>query len=162
MAARLPLEVPDLVIGPILSCEPRVLAVARDHPLAERDAISIEDVADYPVAPFANVPAELVNAVVPRMTPSGRPIRRLTRRPSTTHELLALIARGAIVHPTVPSTYEYFGHPEVTQVPISDLPDPRTALIWRRGVSDARLRAFAGVATEILPDAWQTSTETGY
>jgi len=157
MAARLPLEQPDLVIGPILSREPRVLAVARDHPLAERDAISIEDVADYPVAPFADVPTELADAIVPRMTPSGRPIRRLSRRPSTTHELLALIARGAIVHPTVPSSLDYFGHPDVTQVPISDLPDSRSALIRRRGVNDARVRAFTRVAAEILPDAWQTS-----
>jgi DNA-binding transcriptional LysR family regulator len=32
MATRLPIEQPDIVVGPILAREPRVLAVAADHP----------------------------------------------------------------------------------------------------------------------------------
>ena len=49
MATRLPLEQPDITVGPILSREPRVLAVARDHPLAERANVSVEHIADYRV-----------------------------------------------------------------------------------------------------------------
>jgi DNA-binding transcriptional LysR family regulator len=37
VASWIPLKQPDLVVGPILTRQPRVLAVARDHPLAERD-----------------------------------------------------------------------------------------------------------------------------
>jgi DNA-binding transcriptional LysR family regulator len=37
MATWLPLRQPDLVVGPLLTRQPRVLAVARDHRLAERD-----------------------------------------------------------------------------------------------------------------------------
>jgi DNA-binding transcriptional LysR family regulator len=37
MATCLPIDRPDIAVGPSLSCEPRVLQVARDHPLVQRD-----------------------------------------------------------------------------------------------------------------------------
>ena len=37
MVTRLPIDQSDLVVGPVVSREPRVLAVARDHPLARHD-----------------------------------------------------------------------------------------------------------------------------
>jgi DNA-binding transcriptional LysR family regulator len=47
---RLPLEQPDIEIGPLLSeGDARVLMVAADHPLALRSEASVEDLADYPV-----------------------------------------------------------------------------------------------------------------
>ena len=73
MATRLPIRQPDLVVGPTLAREPRVLAVARDHPLADRDKVSVEDIADYPMAPITDSPKELIDTVFPRETPGGRP-----------------------------------------------------------------------------------------
>ena len=49
MLTRLPVDEPDLVVGPLVDREPRVLAVAHDHPLASRAAVSIEDIAGYDV-----------------------------------------------------------------------------------------------------------------
>ena len=43
------LDEPDLTIGPVLDRQPRVLAVASDHPLAARRSISIEDFAAQPM-----------------------------------------------------------------------------------------------------------------
>jgi DNA-binding transcriptional LysR family regulator len=150
LAARLPIEQPDLVVGPTLASEPMVLAVAGDHPLANREAVSIEELADYRVAPITDEPKELIDAVMPRRTPSGRPIRRLPRRPKTPHEVTALIARGRIVHPTVPSFAEYFGQPGIKYVPIRDMPPLRSGLLWRRRASDPRLREFIRVTREVL------------
>jgi DNA-binding transcriptional LysR family regulator len=151
MTTHLPIRQPDLVVGPALSREPRVLAVARDHPLADRDQVSIEEIADYPIAPITDSPEELIDAAFPRETPSGRQIRRLPHRPATPHELTALIARGTIVHPTVPSFAEYFGHPDLVYIPIADLPPRESGLVWRRRrSSDPRLREFIGVAQEVL------------
>jgi hypothetical protein len=59
---------------------------------------------------------------MPRVTPGGRSIHRLDRRPKTPHEVTALIARGRIVHPTVPSFAQFFGQPGITYVPIEDMP----------------------------------------
>jgi DNA-binding transcriptional LysR family regulator len=49
MIARLPVDDPDFVVGPVMDQDPRVLAVASDHPLAARSAVSIEDIAGYDV-----------------------------------------------------------------------------------------------------------------
>ena len=150
MATRLPIDQPDIVVGPTLASEPMVLAVADDHPLADRERVSIEEIADYPVAPITDSPKELIDAVMPRTTPGGRQIRRLARRPKTPHEVTALIARGRIVHPTVPSFAEYFGQPGINYVPISDVPPLESGLVWRRRASDPRLREFIRLARNVL------------
>jgi DNA-binding transcriptional LysR family regulator len=75
MATRLPIDQPDIVVGPALASEPMVLAVAADHPLADRERVSIEEIAAYPVAPITDSPSELIDAVMPRTTPGGRRIR---------------------------------------------------------------------------------------
>jgi DNA-binding transcriptional LysR family regulator len=150
MTARLPIEQPDLTVGPTLAREPVVLAVSEHHPLAGHERVSIEDMADYRVAPIADSPKELIDTVFPRRAPSGRPIRRLTRRPKTPHEVTSLIVRGQIVHPTVPSFAEYFGQPGIIYVPISDMPQQRSGLVWRRRDTNPRLRALIRAARAVL------------
>jgi DNA-binding transcriptional LysR family regulator len=150
IATPLPIGQHDVVIGPTLASEPMVLAVARDHPLANRRQVSIEEVADYRVAPITEEPNELIDTVMPRQTPGGRQLRRLARRPKTPHEVTALVARGRIVHPTVPSFAEYFGQPGIEYVPISDMPPRKSGLVWRRRTSDPRLREFIRVTREVL------------
>jgi DNA-binding transcriptional LysR family regulator len=78
LASWLPHGQPDLVVGPTLTREARVLAVAADHPLAQRREVSLEEIADHLVLPIEEVqPKELAEAWIPRTTPSGRAIRRL-------------------------------------------------------------------------------------
>jgi DNA-binding transcriptional LysR family regulator len=153
MTARLPVEAPDLAVGLILAREPRVLAVGSEHPLADRERISIEDIAPYPVAPITDSPREMVDAAIPRVTPTGRRIRRLSRRPKTPHELTALVARGKIVHPTVPSFAEFFGQPTIKYIPIDDLPAAKSGLLWRRRDPNPRLREFVRVARKVLANS---------
>jgi DNA-binding transcriptional LysR family regulator len=68
MASWLPLEQPDLVIGPVLTSQPRVLAVAHHHPLAQRESIDVEELADHEHVRFDNWPKELHEAVLPSET----------------------------------------------------------------------------------------------
>ncbi|MDR0341603.1 MAG: LysR family transcriptional regulator, partial [Nocardiopsaceae bacterium] len=103
MAIRQPLDAPDLITGPVLTREPRVLAVADDYPLAARTGLSIEDVADHQVTECIGVPETIMRAFIPERTPRGRPIRRIDLSPVHPFELTSLIARGQVVHPTVPS-----------------------------------------------------------
>jgi hypothetical protein len=155
VAMRIPIERPNLVVGPVLSREPRVVQVGRDHRLAQREQVSIEDLADDYVAPLEEWPQETVDKLIPRQTPSGRPIRRrrLRHTPRTPYEVDALIARGTIVHPTVTSFAEYYGHPDIVHIPIADMPPAETGLVWRRPASDPRLRAFIRVTREVLRTA---------
>jgi DNA-binding transcriptional LysR family regulator len=75
MASWLPLEQPDLVVGPVLTRAQRVLAVAREHPLAARESVSLEQLADYVIPRLDGWPRELHETLFPATTPSGRPIR---------------------------------------------------------------------------------------
>jgi hypothetical protein len=159
MATWLPLEQPDLVIGPTLTRQPRVLAVARDHPLAERGVVDVEELADHQVLRFEHWPKELNEAVTPSRTPGGRPIPG-TRIPIGEHALLDLpvrVARGEIF-PTVASAAAYMGEPDLAFVPIEGLPPLRGALVWRRPARDPKLREFIRVAREVLAHAKESST----
>ena len=44
---RMPVNNPDLVIGPVLTTEDRVVLVAADHPLAGRTTVCIEDLGGF-------------------------------------------------------------------------------------------------------------------
>jgi hypothetical protein len=128
LAARLPLEQADVTIGPTLSHERRFLMVAADDPLALRDVLTVDDFADRAIDYPAHYPSEMVDAFVPPVAPSGRPLRRI---PTTTvEEVRVRVARGEMVHATVHSLADRWGHSDTTFVPISDLPASQTALVW--------------------------------
>jgi DNA-binding transcriptional LysR family regulator len=150
MAIRLPLDAPDLAIGPVLTRERRVLAVARTHPLAGRASVTLEDVAEHRVTDCFGVPPTIMRAFVPASTPSGRALRRIERSPVKPFEVASLVARGKIVHPTVPSFADFFGQPEITYRPLTGLPPLESALVSRRGDPDPRVAAFARAAESVL------------
>jgi DNA-binding transcriptional LysR family regulator len=155
LAMRLPLDQPDLVIGPILSDEERVVIVARDHPLARRDHVDYEDLAPYAV-PEGSLPPEMMEAFAPSRTPSGRTIRRV--RTHGIHEALMRVATGEVVHPTIRPFLDYYPHPDVTAVPIRDLPNSQTALVWLRTNRSQKVTAFADVAREVVQGTFARSS----
>jgi DNA-binding transcriptional LysR family regulator len=146
--ARLPVDAPDLVVGPVMEHEPRLLAVAGDHPLAGRTGVSVDDIADYDVGWTDGLMPRTSEAFFPSRAPSGRPIRRVRLGINDASELIVTIARGRIVHPTISSFAAHHGHPGVTYVPIVDLPPALAALVWRRDASTPALREFVEVAAE--------------
>jgi len=153
MVSLLPLEDPDLVAGPTLSRDARVLAVAIDHPLGDRAEVTTEDIADYEVVDVRGlVPPELENLLIPETAASGRPMKRRRLKHHDWSELTTMIARGKIVHPTVASLADQFAQPGIRCVPISDLPLWTSALVWRRSDSGRRLRAFVEVAESVLDE----------
>ena len=158
MAGWSPSDAPDLVIGPTLAEEAWVLAVAADHPLAGRAEVTTDDIADYEVSDTRGmVPAELLGVIVPERAASGRPMKRRRLKHHDWSELTTMIARGKLVHPTTASIAEQFPQPDIRCVPIADMPPWPSALVWRRGDRSPWLRAFAGVAEEVLGDPDRTS-----
>jgi len=150
LAMRLPVSAPDLVIGPILSRESRIAAVAKDHPLAGRESITYDELADYTLPWVPALPSELMDAFMPPVTSSGKAIRRAELR--STSESMMRVASGELVHPTVRSFVDHYGHPGVTFVPISDLPPSETALVWRAATASAAVEAFARTAEDVLAE----------
>jgi DNA-binding transcriptional LysR family regulator len=150
LVTHLPVDDPELVVGPIVDREGRLLALAHDHPLAGRAAVSLEDIADYDVGWADLLLPQVSDAFVPGHAPSGRPIRRVRLGIRDVGELVVTIARGKVVHPTVSSFASRYAHPGVRYVPIADLPAAETALVWRRRGDSAALRELIRVARAAL------------
>jgi DNA-binding transcriptional LysR family regulator len=161
MACRLPINQPDLTVGPVLGSDQRILAIATRHPLAKRESISVEDLADCQAHDAGGrLPREYIDTLVPPRTPSGRRIpRRHIGTPSPT-QMLAMVARNEVVHPTISSFPDHFRHPGVTFVPIRDMPPMTSGLVWRTAGQSAAIRAFAQAATDALAGpGTKTSTD---
>jgi DNA-binding transcriptional LysR family regulator len=148
LATRLPVSDPEVVIGPVVSREERVLAVATDHPLAERSSISVEDLADYTTTDIPGFSRDVMDVYSPPRTPSGRPIRRAAMRSVT--EVLTRVAAGEVVHPTLPSVISQAHPPGIVVVPIRDLAPAETALVWLRSREGIKIQAFAQTTADVV------------
>jgi DNA-binding transcriptional LysR family regulator len=149
-AIRFPIRQPDLTVGPVLATDERALAVAQHHPLASRRFVTVEDLAEYTLAVIPTTPREIIDALMPQATPSGRPIAY--REVHSPLHLMTLVARGEIVHATIASFPQYLSYPGVMFVPISDLPPSSSGLVWRTSAETAAIRAFAKAARDVLGD----------
>jgi DNA-binding transcriptional LysR family regulator len=150
LVARLPLTDPDITVGPILTREPRVLAVGTRDPLARYESVSYEDVADGVVSDLPGLPREMMDAFIPPRTPSGAPIARVTNR--SIEEAMMRVAAGSQVHPTVPSWVDFHTHRDTVAVPIRDLPPSETALVWLTASRNALIEAVARAAIDVLAE----------
>jgi hypothetical protein len=139
---------PDLTVGPILSSEERLLLVSKNDPLAARKSVCVDDFADRLVPDTPPFRREMIDAFIPPVSPSGRRLRRIPTR--SAEDLLLRIAVGEQVHPTVASLLAYFNHPEITHIPISDLPPSQTALVWLTANAAPQVKAFASAAERVL------------
>lgn len=146
LLTRLPVREPDLVVGPVVLAEPRVLAVPARHPFARRASVSVEDLArDTVFGVSGPAPDYWWDFHVPRVTPGGRPVPR-GRDVATFQELLALIVAGRGISPVAASVERYYARPGIAFVPFDDMPDTEVALVWRAAGETARVRAFADAA----------------
>jgi DNA-binding transcriptional LysR family regulator len=141
----LAVDEPDLIAGTAFAYYQRALAVASSHRLACEVAVSVEELADEEVALLPpSVPPAVYDLLIPPRTPSGRPIRR-TQPVQTIHEILSLVARGHIVHPTS-STVPIFNRDDILLIPIDDLPPIPLGLVWCASRENPRIRALNEVA----------------
>ncbi|MEU7897362.1 LysR substrate-binding domain-containing protein [Nonomuraea sp. NPDC049152] len=146
LGAPFPCEAPDLVMGPLLYHERRMLAVPSAHPLARRSSVTHRDLASVPVLTMMSTwPDSLVTDQVPPFLPDDEPVRR---GPEfwTFQEALALIATGQGVYPVGAQVIAYYSRPGVTYVPFSDGAELEWGLVWRPADETARIRAFAAIA----------------
>jgi DNA-binding transcriptional LysR family regulator len=148
--ATLPVDEPDITCGPVLVSEARMLAVASNHPLARRESVSLEDLAQVKVMRMpASLPASLHQERTPRATPTGRPVRNGPAA-ETFNEMLTLIGAGHGAFPVGAQTRRYYARPDVTYVPFNDAPPLQWALMWRADGATARVRAFNDAAVQLV------------
>ena len=143
----------DLVQGPVMACEEWLLGVAVAHPLAARESVSVEELAEYPIfgVPDA-LTGRLQNPLYPTETPAGRPIvRRGVAR--TLAEVLALAAQEENVFPTTAPLPRYYRHPGVVFIPLTGWPQGVRTLWWRPRGNNTLVTAFIRFTAELAPAA---------
>ncbi|MFX0573650.1 LysR family transcriptional regulator [Nocardia nepalensis] len=143
-----PIREPDLTVGPVLFSDTRVLAVAADHELAERESLPAEALADVPHIIGADWPEYWESAYLPFHTPGGRPIPRGTYATSP-DDALVLIAGGEFVHLFPAHVTEYWSLPDIRFIPVPDLPRLPYALAWRTDAENERIRSLARVIQDL-------------
>ena len=146
LAMRLPFHAADVVVDEVLSSERRVIVLARDHPLAGRSSIGVEDLTDYKMAVGAGLPRDRRIAGARRRT--VRPADRQGRGPDVCRGDHAR-RQGELLHATVRSFVDHYGHPQITFVPMDDETPSETALVWLATNRDPRVRAFADTAASV-------------
>lgn len=151
MCQRHPMDEPDLTVGATLSIEDRVLLVHAAHPLTSKDRVDAEDLADYCLIQQSGIPRRAYDEFWPSTTPSGRPIPRGPAI-ATTSDVLQLVARGEIVHPTVASFSTYYRHPEVIALPLDGFAPARSMFVWVTDHETAAIRALDNLAREVVGD----------
>ena len=133
----------------IVAVEPRYAGFAVGHPLAERDELSIEDLADEPIMWTRRAPRFWVDwwAVNPR--PGGRePVWGPENE--NVEEMLEQVAGGVAMCIVPRSLTEFYGRPDIAWMPIVDVDPLRIALAWRDGAEPPPFVAnFAAVVREL-------------
>jgi DNA-binding transcriptional LysR family regulator len=148
------LRAPGCVVGPALGSVPRMLLVARHHPLAGRTTVDIEELADHPMLyggstePAADRMSRYADAWTPSHTPEGRPLHRVRRLNGPyVEELITIVAEGELAHITVQSLTDIYQHVDVTMVPLTGLPPMLIVPVWRNTNDNPMVRSFVQANT---------------
>ncbi|MGW6272761.1 LysR family transcriptional regulator [Streptomyces sp. NPDC055060] len=132
----LPVEEPDLVLGPLFSRQQQTVAVSVRHPFADREVLHVAELNGTPlISATAPAPAYWRAAQAPSDAPAPR-VRTL-------QEGLTLVAAGRGAMLLCRPTAEYHGRRDVTFVPVEGVPDSVLGMVWRRDAETGRVRAFA-------------------
>ncbi len=132
----------------VVATERRMVGLSAGHPLAARDRVSILDLGDEPLMWTRRAPREWVDwwAVNPR--PDGRePVWGPEN--DNVEEMLEHVASGVAVCISPESMALHYGRPDLTWLPIEDVPPLRIAMCWPVGTTDQSVADFAAVVRHL-------------
>lgn len=138
---------PDLTIGPVLHRIPRAVMLGADHPLADRAAVDVEDLAEHEVV-YPQLPNWYGAAWTPQTTPSGRELRLRRVKAEYIEDVLRLVAEQQLAHLTFSSLLDAYRRPGVVVLPLIGLPAMPVRPVWSNSSRHPLVRAFADVASE--------------
>lgn len=146
----LPVEEPDLIVGPQVFAEPRVLAVASDHALTRWSSVSLEALGDFRHVTIKTAPDYWIDHYVPECTPRGRPIER-TVGFSSLEDIFLRTVMGEAVGLFPSHTSRYFARPGLAFLPVRDMDALPYGLVWLAAAENDMVRALARVVSELGP-----------
>jgi DNA-binding transcriptional LysR family regulator len=144
---RLPIDRVGIETRPLFE-EPRVVAVATSHRLANKESIRIADLAEDHLLQDPDA--------VPEWREIAVELRRGQRPPvpsiNSVEEKLELVA-GEVGIAVIPaSTARFYTRLDVVCIAVEDLGPNRVALGWLAGRDTALIREFADVCAAVLPE----------
>ncbi|MEU9030662.1 LysR family transcriptional regulator [Streptomyces sp. NPDC048383] len=149
LVSWLPVEEPDLTVGPVLFTEPRVMVVEPDHELAGARSVSAEAFGDHGVLKGPDsLPDYWEDAFSPFCTPSGRPIERRIVVPSL-EDLFTIVGTGQAVTVLAAHVTRFHARPDIVYLPVHDGPCLRWGLVWSSALESDPIRTLAQVVRDL-------------
>lgn len=133
------------IVTEVLMSEPRCIGLAREHPLAMREHVTIGELAGEPVVTSESVPPEIACwwSAIPRPDGSTPPLGPSV---GSVEEMLEAVARGRGVCFVARSFEAFYGRPDVVFIPVLDLEPAPIALAWRHAAERPILSRFRDMA----------------
>jgi hypothetical protein len=134
--------------GPTIAYEPRSVLVRRDHPLACRDRVDIEELAEHELLHPPAITEQFTDAWTPPVTPAGRPLRRIQAATgSYLEEVIRVVLDVGLALITI-TNFSPHAIPEsaLTLIPLTGLPPFRLAPMWSAAADSHTIRSFAQLA----------------
>lgn len=148
--APAPFESDDRIVADPLWSEPRVLVVPSSHPIADRESISINEVADEVFVSASGGPPEVLDWWLVDPRPDGSHPQRGPVADDF-EGLLELVAAGVGVNIASASAASHYGREGVRFVRIRDI-EPSTILLCSlKRPSTPAVHAFTAIAKELAP-----------
>ncbi|MFJ9080198.1 LysR family transcriptional regulator [Streptomyces sp. NPDC102278] len=144
----LPVEEPDLTVGPVLFTDPRLLAVSKDDALSSRSSVTVETLADRPHAMAPLMPDYWEDQYLPFQTPRGRRIER-SENITNSDDLIHLVGTGEIVHCFPAHVTRHWALTHIDWLPIRDMSPLSYALLWRTESGNEPIHALADVIRDL-------------
>lgn len=145
---------PDFEYGPTLEHQQVVAGMRADHPLATREALTLEDLADYRVLlPEYTDHHDPASIIFPATTPSGRVIERGPSRPGYLARAAYRLAQSDDLFMLTDGVVRIFDQrSDLHFAPVTDTPAYRLAPMWLRRRADDRIRTLIDAARSLDPE----------
>ena len=143
---RLPITLPGLRSAPLFS-EPRVVAVSTRHRLADRDRVSVRELAGERMTSAVNSDPEFRRfwGLADYLPGAAQPAIETTSHA----EELEVVATGQACSITAACAARYAPHAGVRFIPVDGIPGVTTALAWRAGNHLAQTGRFVDIALTV-------------
>jgi DNA-binding transcriptional LysR family regulator len=146
VVTRLPLTTDGLDVT-ILYDEPRLLLVPLDHRLAGKESVTLDDIADEPIPRMADPAWNAYWRIDPRPDGSPAPDGPFVAALEDKNELIAAGQAVAIVPAGV---YNGQVRPDLTTIPLHDVPPSHVIVATRAGDRSRLVAAFRKSARDLL------------
>jgi DNA-binding transcriptional LysR family regulator len=137
----------DDVSHHVLVTERRFVALSTRHPLADRSAVVFADIMDEPIAALPPSAGPLRDFWLATAERAGHPAR-VAAEVTSADETFEIVASGMGIALLAEGNAVIYARPEITCVPVIDLPPARLGVAWRRTERRAAVHAFVRACTD--------------